>query len=116
MVDLLGKCDRHVATLPARAPIHPGHDKWDYEYSIGKLRPDVVFQLARVTDEERRRIAGWGYVTRCEPLLGEALFLAGSPNVRWNRLSECPPRPATTPPAPPGAPPPPPVSPSSRPR
>ncbi len=47
-LDLLGKSDPHIA----RQPMHrsedrsgdfwPGHRKWDYRYSIGKLKPDVV--------------------------------------------------------------------------
>ena len=24
------------------APFLPGHNKWDYEYSIGELQPDIV--------------------------------------------------------------------------
>ena len=51
MIDLLGKNDRHIARLLARLPAGakpffvPGHIKWDYAYSIGTLRPDVVAQL-----------------------------------------------------------------------
>ncbi|HYM81406.1 MAG TPA: hypothetical protein VEY91_08345 [Candidatus Limnocylindria bacterium] len=53
IVDLLGKSDRHVARrLMRRAgeqnPMTfflPGHLKWDYAYSIGVLRPDVIGQL-----------------------------------------------------------------------
>src|SRR5262249_55824574 len=43
-VDLLGKSDPVVAMRPrqASAGFEPGHDKWDYEYSIRQLRPDVV--------------------------------------------------------------------------
>jgi hypothetical protein len=53
IVDLLGKNDRHVAhrlmrRAGAQSPLtffFPGHLKWDYPYSIGRLRPDVVAQL-----------------------------------------------------------------------
>lgn len=50
-VDLLGKMDRRIAHQPMRATnpntpwwaaFHPGHMKWDYDYSIGELQPDVV--------------------------------------------------------------------------
>lgn len=52
-IDLLGKCDAYVAHtpmhLPARATVdkgfYPGHMKWDFAYSIGKLRPDVVLTV-----------------------------------------------------------------------
>lgn len=63
-IDILGKSDRVIA----RGPMHrfeampdffrynnflgnkytffyPGHLKWDYTHSIGKLRPDVILQL-----------------------------------------------------------------------
>jgi hypothetical protein len=50
-VDLLGKMDRHIAHEPMRdvdrglpwwAAFHPGHMKWDYAYSIGELKPDII--------------------------------------------------------------------------
>src|SRR5439155_16950460 len=62
-VDLLGKSDRVVARR-ARQPaigFEPGHDKWDYAYSIDELRPDVVGQLLHARDHDMKRIEGWGY-------------------------------------------------------
>jgi hypothetical protein len=59
-IDLLGKNDPVIA----RGPVHinsslfepgnyrPGHNKWDYAYSIGVLNPDVVAQIWEDTDEE----------------------------------------------------------------
>jgi hypothetical protein len=49
-IDLLGKNERTIAHQPNHFPssvkdIRPGHMKWDYDYSIGQLRPDVVVQL-----------------------------------------------------------------------
>src|SRR4029453_6552245 len=49
-VDLLGKTDAHVAREPARVPsglrrflaFWPGHTKFDYDYSVGQLRPAVA--------------------------------------------------------------------------
>jgi hypothetical protein len=50
-LDLLGKMDRRIAHQPMReknprlpwwAAFHPGHMKWDYDYSIGELKPDVI--------------------------------------------------------------------------
>jgi hypothetical protein len=50
-VDLLGKMDRRIAHEPMRdanrgvpwwAAFHPGHMKWDYAYSIGELKPDII--------------------------------------------------------------------------
>ena len=51
-LDLMGKCDKVVANGPMHIPeeidwveFRPGHMKWDYEYSLGELQPDVVAQL-----------------------------------------------------------------------
>lgn len=48
-VDLLGKNDTYISHLPARVTtykdFYPGHNKYDYAYSIGKLQPDIVAQL-----------------------------------------------------------------------
>lgn len=51
-IDLLGKSDAvvargpmHIAEDMALIDLRPGHMKWDYSYSIGELKPDVVVQL-----------------------------------------------------------------------
>jgi hypothetical protein len=41
-VDLLGKNDGVIAKGPRVWGSQPGHNKWDYEYSILELQPDVV--------------------------------------------------------------------------
>lgn len=41
-IDLLGKCDRVVATGPIATSFRPGHCKWDYDYSIGMLKPQII--------------------------------------------------------------------------
>lgn len=65
-IDLLGKNDPVIAALPAHLPrglwakltaFRPGHAKWDYAYSIGKLQPDVVVQLWDGADEARALMA-----------------------------------------------------------
>ena len=51
--------------MRARQPsagFEPGHDKWDYAYSIGELRPDVVAQLWHASDDDAKAIERWGYV------------------------------------------------------
>jgi hypothetical protein len=62
-IDLLGKSDRAVARLPRQpaAGFDPGHDKWDYRYSVGQLRPDLVAQLWHASDAERADIERSGY-------------------------------------------------------
>lgn len=52
-IDILGKADKVIAHEPIKSPVslagiadvRPGHMKWDYAYSLGKLQPDVIVQL-----------------------------------------------------------------------
>jgi hypothetical protein len=52
-IDILGKADKVIAHEPIKSPVslagiadvRPGHMKWDYAYSIGKLQPDLIVQL-----------------------------------------------------------------------
>jgi hypothetical protein len=54
-IDLLGKNDRRVARMSVTAAgrsldfreFRPGHNKFDFAYSIGQQRPDVILQLRR---------------------------------------------------------------------
>ncbi len=42
-IDLLGKSDPYIARLPVASDgTKPGHNKFDYDYSLGVLKPDVV--------------------------------------------------------------------------
>lgn len=41
-IDLLGKSDSYIAKLPPVTKFRPGHNKWNYSYSIGKLQPDLI--------------------------------------------------------------------------
>ena len=43
-VDLLGKSDERIASLPRRIDFFPGHDKWDLEISLRDPRPDMVLE------------------------------------------------------------------------
>lgn len=53
LVDILGFNDRHVARAPSRLPgdedhprlFRPGHDRWDFDYLLGNVRPDAFFQV-----------------------------------------------------------------------
>ena len=59
-IDLLGKADPVIAHSPIRTPMsivdipdmRPGHMKWDYDYSIGELKPDLIIILWEGTSEE----------------------------------------------------------------
>lgn len=62
-VDLYGKSDARVAHEAAqRVAFKPGHTKWDYAYSVGQLRPDVLASLAPTTPADLAALARWGYV------------------------------------------------------
>jgi hypothetical protein len=62
-IDLLGKSDAVIAhERPHAGPIHPGHMKWDYPYSIGRLRPDVVTELWRPSAADLALLRRAGYV------------------------------------------------------
>lgn len=56
-IDLLGKSDRHIARLPAASSgTMPGHNKFDFDYSLGALKPDfVVANFALPVDEAMLR-------------------------------------------------------------
>jgi hypothetical protein len=41
-IDLLGLNDPVVAKGPGRGVFYPGHNKWNYDYSIGQLQPDLI--------------------------------------------------------------------------
>ncbi|TKJ37582.1 hypothetical protein CEE37_13795 [candidate division LCP-89 bacterium B3_LCP] len=95
VVDLLGKNDRKIAHLPMRSDpnkspqtaFYPGHMKWDYEYSIGELKPDIVLQTWSLegkpeaepylsTDYEKVKI--WGHILH---------LLKSSPYIRWDKIN-----------------------------
>ena len=58
-IDILGKNDKYIANLPMRFSedqnkwigFYPGHMKWDYAYSIGTLKPDVIADLYKDESE-----------------------------------------------------------------
>jgi arabinofuranosyltransferase len=60
-IDLLGKSDPVIARTSPRPIFIPGHNKWDYQYSIGVLRPDLILQLWSPTPEDLEYIRESGY-------------------------------------------------------
>jgi hypothetical protein len=73
-IDLLGKNDKVIARSKPKAPFVPGHNKWDHEYSIGTLSPDIVVDPWLATDADREYLRKWGYVHLCD-----GVFLRGRP-------------------------------------
>jgi arabinofuranosyltransferase len=60
-IDLLGKSDPVIAKGKPAAPFYPGHSKWNYAYSIGQLKPDIVTILWSPTHADKDNMAKWGY-------------------------------------------------------
>ncbi|MBX3190063.1 MAG: acyltransferase [Labilithrix sp.] len=61
--DLLGKNDRHVAKLAPRGVFSPGHDKWDYAYSLGERKSDLIVETVDVNPVDEAYIASLGFET-----------------------------------------------------
>ena len=87
-VDLLGKSDERIAKAPpaTEALVLPGHNKYDFAYSIGTLQPDVVAQPWR--ELAPADLLGWGYrpYRLAHGTFGEAAYAAcGTDRVMWVR-------------------------------
>ncbi|MCX7717636.1 MAG: hypothetical protein N2111_04430 [Candidatus Sumerlaeaceae bacterium] len=93
-VDLLGKSDRYVARgmmhrgILAKPPwleFYPGHLKWDYAHSIGRLRPDVVCAIWRrsIGDSQQHLRGGYWHL----PVLGtDTYWRKDSGRIHWDLL------------------------------
>ncbi len=87
-IDILGKNDLFIARQKAKVcsykEIRPGHNKYDYDYSIGKLKPDVITHYWGKFEE----IAP--YLNAYEPFLmkyGSAVYLLkNSKNIKWEMI------------------------------
>ena len=78
-VDLLGKSDTVIAReRPHPGALRPGHMKWDYAHSIGRLHPDVVAQLWYPAGRPLELLRRFGYV-RVWPTGGDAYVRRGVP-------------------------------------
>lgn len=75
-IDLLGKSDPVIAKGKPAVPFYPGHNKWNYAYSIGQLKPDLITSLWGVTAADMRNIADWGYIG-----CGHVFYLKDSTNI-----------------------------------
>ncbi len=95
-LDLLGKSDPKIAREPAHntanwadlEKFRPGHMKWDYDYSIGELKPDIIVQLWGDTEKAMRYVEQ-DYVAGGS---GSGLLFAlrrDSPNILWDRVVLC---------------------------
>ncbi len=89
-IDLLGKTDKVIARQPVKAPVslagiadvRPGHMKWDYSYSLGKLEPDVIVQL---WEEDYKSAEPYLVDYELVNLENLPLYLRkNSPRIRWD--------------------------------
>jgi len=93
-IDILGKIDSYIAHLPNRIPsgglanIRPGHMKWDYEHTFGKLKPDLI--LGIWGDREEAEIYIDGFYTAV--VVNGEQFLArnDSAEILWDQVEQFP--------------------------
>ena len=90
--DVLGKCDRHIAHQTVHVMTSwnvmdafvPGHLKYDFDYSIRKLQPDVVLRDVAHGPKEHAYFSQHYLAVSLGYQL--AFIKVGSPNVRWDEL------------------------------
>lgn len=91
-IDFLGTNDRRLAREEPRAArgfldfslTIPGHSKWNYEYSIGELKPDVITELKAAPKEAMPFLENYLLVETREGFC--FYLLKGSSNIFWNRI------------------------------
>lgn len=98
LVDLLGKSDSFIAqsapqllgvVSPANSFL-PGHNKWDYEFSLSTYKPDMIFQrVADTTPEDYELFRQLGYVAKCLADGTTVYVLQSSGEILWDRLMTC---------------------------
>jgi hypothetical protein len=93
-IDFLGKSDRHIAREQAQREdyglgryieFRPGHMKYDYAYSVGELKPDLVaFEFFQHTERARPYLVGnytpLSFRTKCLD------FRNDSKNILWGEV------------------------------
>lgn len=92
-IDILGKADPYIAHQNVRTPMgipdipfmRPGHMKWDYAYTIGELKPDVIVSLWENTSEEAAPYMG-DYDFRAIAPQIKVFLRKDSPNINWELL------------------------------
>ena len=95
-VDLTGKNSKEIAASPPvkvsreffNSSFYPGHNKWNYSYSIGELRPDVVFQNWG-EESLSPKLRSWGYEERCLSSGYKFWILSTSPYVNKMAIARC---------------------------
>jgi hypothetical protein len=62
-IDMLGKMDPVIAHQEPHGYFLPGHNKWDFAHSVGRLRPSVMAQGLRfyASRSDLCALRAWGY-------------------------------------------------------
>ncbi len=93
-IDMLGKSDKVIAREPMHLipglpliDLRPGHMKWNYAYSIGELKPDVIAQMYSESPREERDKWVVGYTPI---VVGTITFYVrdDSPYVLWDEVEK----------------------------
>ena len=93
-VDILGKADPYIAHQTVRAPMsyadipnmRPGHMKWDYAYTFGELKPDVIVNVWEGTSAEAAPYLEKYYVNAAIAPGVRVYLLKDTPNVFWDKV------------------------------
>ena len=92
-IDILGKADPYIAHQNVRVPMsiadvptmRPGHMKWDYAYTFGELKPDIIVSIWEGTDQEAAPyLKDYVYATIGEKL--QVYLRKDSPYVLWDKV------------------------------
>ncbi len=92
-IDILGKADPYIAKQNVRVPMsiadvptmRPGHMKWDYAYTFGELKPDVIVSIWEGTNSEAAPyLKNYVYATIGEKI--QVFLRKDSPYVWWERV------------------------------
>lgn len=93
-IDILGKTDPVVARGPVSASMgipdvpfmRPGHMKWNYAYTIGELKPDVIVSLWEGTNEEAQPYLEDYVIAEIGNRI-DVFLRKDSPNVLWDKVA-----------------------------
>jgi hypothetical protein len=92
-IDILGKADPYIAHQNVRVPMsiadvptmRPGHMKWDYAYTFGKLKPDVIVSIWEGTgDQAAPYLKDYVLATIGEKI--QVFLRKDSPYVLWDNV------------------------------
>ena len=104
-IDFLGKSDRFIAKgPPVREKVQsrynfsdffPGHNKWNFEYSIGELKPDIIIRPSE-DSQFLNQIQANKYEQYCLKIISKTgakefpiFILNNSINVKFEKITNC---------------------------